>query len=119
MDYSENILDHAKHPRNFGQLAGAELVIREANASCGDMVEVGVTFDKGKVAKVGWRGVGCVISTAAASMLSEKIIGMGKADLLSLGEKGVSEMLGGIGLGRMKCATLFYRAMSKIFDGKN
>ena len=47
----------------------------------------------------------------------KKSVGMNKDDLLEFGEKGVVELLGGeINAGRMKCATLAYRAMIKIFD---
>lgn len=130
MDYKEEIIDHYKHPRNFGDLDDPKISIRENNSSCGDMVEVqgrvgptssgeaGLrrTGDR-VILKIAWRGVGCAISTAAASMLSEKVIGMSKKDLEEFGEKGVVELLGGeINAGRMKCATLAYRAILRIFD---
>lgn len=118
MDYKEEIIDHYKYPRNFGDLEGPKVTVEESNASCGDMVEVYVRLDKAKKIKtVKWRGVGCAISTAAASMLSEKVVGMNKADLEKFGEAGVVALLGGeISAGRMKCATLAYRALSQVFE---
>lgn len=118
MDYKEEIIDHYKYPRNFGDLEDPKITVDENNASCGDMVEIYVRLDdKKKVTAMRWRGVGCAISTAAASMLSEKVIGMGKEDLLEFGENGVVELLGGdISAGRMKCATLAYRALLKVFE---
>lgn len=118
MDYKEEIIDHYKHPRNFGDLEEPYVQVRENNASCGDMVEVKGRLTKdGRIHVLRWRGVGCAISTAAASMLSEKAAGMNKKDLERFGVEGVVGLLGGeINAGRMKCATLAYNAIRKLFE---
>lgn len=118
MDYRQEIIDHYKHPHNFGDLDDPKIIIRENNASCGDMVEVyGRLDDKKRIGVIKWKGVGCAISTAAASLLSDKVIGMNKKDLEGFGERGVVMLLGGeINAGRMKCATLAYKAISKLFE---
>ena len=116
-DYKEIIIDHYKSPRNQGELAGADKIIDEANSSCGDLIKIFVKLDDGKIIDMKWQGIGCAISTAGASMLSEKVVGMNKADLEKFGEDGVVEMLGGeINAGRMKCATLAFRGLLKAFD---
>jgi nitrogen fixation NifU-like protein len=116
-DYKEIIIDHYKNPRNQGELEGADKTIDEANSSCGDLIKIFVKFADGKIADMKWQGIGCAISTAGASMLSEKVVGMNKEDLDKFGENGVVEMLGGeITLGRMKCATLAFRGLLKAFD---
>lgn len=116
-DYKEIIIDHYKNPRNMGELAGADKTIDEANSSCGDLIKIYVKLTDGKITDMKWQGIGCAISTAGASMLSEKVMGMGKDDLNKFGEAGVVEMLGGeIMLGRMKCATLAYRGLLKVFN---
>ncbi len=137
-DYKDEIIDHYKNPRNFGEMEGADITINESNSSCGDVVQVQIKVQKSKKSKnqneeftgmdsrlrgndiieeVMWRGVGCAISTAAASMLSEKVVGMSFADIEKMGEKGIVEMMGGeINAGRMKCATLAYRALLKSID---
>jgi nitrogen fixation NifU-like protein len=122
MDYKEEIIDHYKHPRNFGDLEEPFVQVRENNSSCGDMIEIKarlqITNNKSQTIKeLKWRGVGCAVSTAAASMLSEKVVGMSKKELEDFGEKGVVDLLGGeINAGRMKCATLAYRAILKLFE---
>lgn len=117
MDYKEEIIDHYKHPRNFGELEDPKITIREGNSSCGDMVEIHGRLIDGKIEIIRWKGVGCAISTSAASMLSEKAIGMSKEDLEKFGEAGIMEMLGGeINAGRIKCATLAYKALLKVFE---
>ena len=116
-DYKEIIIDHYKNPRNMGELAGADKIIDEANSSCGDLIKIYVKMVDGKIKDMKWQGIGCAISTAGASMLSEKVTGMDKDDLNKFGEAGVVEMLGGeINAGRMKCATLAYRGLLKVFN---
>jgi len=127
-DYKEIIIDHYKNPRNFGELLGADKIMDEANYSCGDLVKIFVKFSPTSrkaslgagdkiISEVAWQGVGCAISTAGASMLSEKAVGMNKEDLEKFGENGVVEMLGGeINAGRMKCATLAFRGLLKVFN---
>lgn len=115
-DYKEIIIDHYKSPRNQGEMADADRVIDEANSSCGDVIKIFVKITDEKIADMKWQGVGCAISTAGASMLSEKVIGMTKEDLENFGEAGVVAMMGGeINAGRMKCATLAYRGLLKAF----
>lgn len=130
MDYKEEIIDHYKYPRNFGDLEDPKITIDESNSSCGDMVEIYVRLKERKnlpagrqgsrtqeIETIKWRGVGCAISTAASSMLSEKAVGMSKDDLEKFGEAGVVALLGGeISAGRMKCATLAYRALMGVFS---
>lgn len=116
-EYKQEIIDHYKNPRNFGEMDNPHKTINEANASCGDVIMVEVKMDGEKIAEMKWRGVGCAISTASASMLSEKVVGMSKDDLVKFGESGVVEMLGGeVNPGRMKCATLAYRALLKLME---
>lgn len=115
-DYKETIIDHYKNPRNQGELPDADKTIDEANYSCGDLVKIFVKLSSGKITDMKWQGVGCAISTAGVSMLSEKAVGMNKEDLEKFGENGVVEMLGGeINAGRMKCATLAFRGLLKVF----
>lgn len=128
MDYADEIIDHYKNPRNFGEMEKPDVTINESNSSCGDVVQVqirtqGVKNSRNQdkndliIEELRWRGVGCAISTAAASMLSEKVVGMTSVEIEKIGEKGIVEMMGGeINAGRMKCATLAYRALLKALN---
>jgi len=118
-DYKDEIIDHYKNPRNFGEMDSPDMTLTEANASCGDMIRIYVRMKGDEIADIKWQGVGCAISTAAASILSEKAKGMKKKDLENLGEEGIVEMLGGeINPGRMNCVTLAYRGLLKLLSEK-
>ena len=106
--YRENILEHYKQPRNFGELADADLEFEDNNPLCGDQLKVYLKVDDdGTIEEVRFDGHGCAISQAAASMASDEVKGMKIEDLLRLDRDFVLELLGiDISATRMKCALL-------------
>ncbi|OGC91936.1 hypothetical protein A2899_01605 [Candidatus Amesbacteria bacterium RIFCSPLOWO2_01_FULL_49_25] len=74
-DYTEIILDHYRRPRHQGILPSPCLSATVSNSSCGDSLTVYYRIKSGKVTDFKWQGVGCAISQAAASIVSDKIIG--------------------------------------------
>lgn len=112
--YRELILDHYKHPRNVGVLKNPTVTWKEENASCGDSMSISLTINHQSltIRKLRWQGTGCAISTAAASLLSEKIQGMSVAAIQKLTDRDVTALLGGeISFARMKCAMLPLEAL--------
>lgn len=106
--YQENILDHYKNPRNWGQIKGADKVLEGANASCGDDLIFYLKLDKKqKISCIKWQGRACAISLASASMLSEQIIGKTPQDIQNIAIDQIKKNLG-INLSpiRLKCALL-------------
>ncbi len=74
--YQEVILDHGKHPRNFGPLEAPTHVAHGDNPMCGDSINVYLILDdEGRVKDAHFDGKGCAISTASASMMTDIIKG--------------------------------------------
>ncbi len=115
--YRENILDHYKHPRNFGHLEGAFVTSEEINVSCGDRIAIEVRLRRGKtpvIEEIRFNGEGCAINQASASMLTEKVTGMKVADVLNLTLTDVEALLGTrLTPSRVKCALLPLEAIHK------
>lgn len=114
--YQEQILDHYKHPQNFGLVDNPTYVREEFNPTCGDKFtfSVHVTAD-GIIDAVGFSGEGCAISTASASLLSEAIKGQTLQDVLHLQPASVMELLGiDLGPTRLKCALLPLQAVTRL-----
>jgi len=74
--YKSVLLDHFHNPRNKGDLDGMDVVRRGSNPRCGDDIEVGISRDDEIVTSVRFRGRGCSICLASASMMSECTTGL-------------------------------------------
>lgn len=85
--YQETILDHSKRPRNFRELPEASHRADGHNPLCGDRVTVYVRVEDGVVRDVSFRGAGCSISTASASMMTEALKGRTLAEAEALFER--------------------------------
>jgi nitrogen fixation protein NifU and related proteins len=85
--YQEVILDHSKRPRNFGEPAGANRKAEGYNPLCGDRETVFVRLEDDRLKDVGFRGAGCAISTASASMMTEAVKGRTRAEAEALFER--------------------------------
>lgn len=105
--FSEEILFHYKSPRNSGHIDHPTCAIDEHNPSCGDKIHLELRFEDNKVVAVKHISNGCAISVASMSMLSEKLIGMTKKEILAITNDTIYDMLGvEISPGRVKCALL-------------
>ncbi len=114
--YQEVILEAYANPKNTGKLDSFDVHFAERNASCGDQIEVFLKFDDAnKVKAVSWIGVGCAISMACASVLSEEMKGKNREEIAALNKVTLEEMLGihGISIGREKCLLLALTAFQK------
>ena len=85
--YRDVILDHNKHPRNFGKLEAADAHADGHNPLCGDRLSVFVKMNGDRVEDLRFEGKGCAISTASASLMTEAVKGKDKATIGALFEK--------------------------------
>jgi len=83
--YSATMVEHFRHPRNYGALPAPEVAYEDVNPLCGDRIrmELNVGADQ-TIAAVRFRGDGCIISRAAASMLTELIQGRTLQEVVAL-----------------------------------
>jgi nitrogen fixation NifU-like protein len=134
--YQEVILDHNRHPRNFGTLTDHDRDAEGYNPLCGDRITVRVKLDGDRIADIRFEGSGCAISTASASVMTETLKGKtleeakelferfhdlvtgkadGEANLATLGKLAV---FGGVSEFpvRVKCATLCWHTTQAALD---
>lgn len=80
--YREVILDHHRHPRNFGKLDPADAKVEGYNPLCGDRVEIALRLAEGKIlSDCRFTGEGCSICMASASMMTEEVAGKSIAEV--------------------------------------
>ena len=73
--YQEVILDHYKNPQHKKLSPTFDAQVHHINPSCGDEITLNVTLSGETVANVSWDGVGCSISQASVSILSDLVLG--------------------------------------------
>ncbi len=79
--YQEVILEHNKNPRNFREIADPDQYADGKNPLCGDALRVYVSLDGDTVTDVAFKGSGCAISKASASMMTQAVKGKTKAEV--------------------------------------
>ena len=135
--YQEVILDHSRKPRNHRALPEPACSAEGFNPLCGDKVKVFLRLDGNRLQEIAFLGTGCAISTAAASMMTEKLKGKTPQEALRLFQEfhdlvtgktvppGAQEDLGKLKVFsgvcefpiRVKCATLAWHALKAALSG--
>lgn len=136
--YQELILDHQKHPHNFGDLPDANRRADGNNPLCGDQIHVDLQVDaQNRVLEVRFRGTGCAISRASASLMTDAVRGKTRDEVEALfalfhdlvtgnvEPEAVSERLGKLRVfagvrefpARVKCASLAWHTMKAALEG--
>lgn len=105
--YSERILDYYRNPKNKGKLAMPSSSASDSNLLCGDSLQVEISVACGKIKDICFDGVGCAVSTASMSMLTEMVKGKDLDYVIKLKNEDLLKKIG-IDLGpvRLKCALL-------------
>lgn len=128
--YQEVIMEHYRRPRNRGELPNPSVSVQLDNPLCGDEITLELLLEGGRVADARFRGRGCSISQASASMMTEAVKGktveeaealvsqvhrMLKGDASAAEGLGDLEALQGVAKFpvRIKCALLAWEALDK------
>jgi nitrogen fixation NifU-like protein len=72
--YQEVILDHYKHPLNKGLSEEYDVQVHHINPSCGDEITFNLSTESGIIKSITWDGVGCSISKASVSIVSDLLL---------------------------------------------
>jgi len=105
------LVDHARRPRHAGPLADAEVSVPGGNPGCGDLVTLHLKTDPAgdRVAAVSFEGTGCILSQAAASILTERVNKQRPTfgEVLDMSYEAMLDLVGrDVADARPRCATL-------------
>ena len=135
--YQETILEHNKHPRNFREIEDATKKALGNNPLCGDALQVFVAMDGDTITDVAFKGSGCAISKASASMMTQAVKGKSSEEAKGLFDEFTKMVRGELNeesdenhLGRLtifagvrefparvKCASLSWHTLSAALHG--
>ncbi len=110
--YSDILLDHFRHPRNYGSLDAPDISNEQFNPLCGDRIRIELKLEHSIVNEARFKGDGCAISTAAASLLTEMVLGKDVEELINLSDaRLISALESNIQPARLQCALLPLQAL--------
>jgi nitrogen fixation NifU-like protein len=84
--YQEVILDHYKNPQNKALANDNDAQVHHVNPSCGDEITLGVKLSGELISSINWEGVGCSISQASTSIMSDLLTGKSLAEAKSISD---------------------------------
>jgi nitrogen fixation NifU-like protein len=136
--YQNVILEHNRSPRNFRVMEDADRKAEGHNPLCGDELTVWVRMDGDVIGDVSFRGAGCAISRASASLMTAAVKGKTRAEAEALFQRfhrlvtGTlpaveSETLGKLAVFsgvsefpvRVKCASLSWHTLKAALEGRS
>ena len=115
--YSDILLDHFRRPRNYGSLDAPDISNEQFNPLCGDRIRIELKLEHSSVSAAGFKGDGCAISMAAASLLTELILGSDVDEVAGItDERLISALASDIKPARLQCALLPLHALRKALQ---
>jgi nitrogen fixation NifU-like protein len=133
--YQDLILDHNRAPRNYRSMADANRRAEGNNPLCGDRLTVWLKMEGNVIQDAAFKGSGCAISRASASLMTMAVKGKTRSEAESLFEQfhglvtgsprlGEAESLGKLaafaGVSqfpvRVKCASLSWHALRAALE---
>jgi nitrogen fixation protein NifU and related proteins len=110
--YSDILLDHFRHPRNYGSLVAPDISNEQFNPLCGDRIRIEIKLKRSIVTEARFKGDACAISTAAASLLTELVVGEDVEKLANIPDaRLISALESDIKPARLQCALLPLQAL--------
>ncbi len=112
--YQQQLMDHYRNPRNVNKVNNPTFATAQHNPSCGDSISMEGVIEDGTLTQISFKGSGCVISQATASMLTQLCLGKTVSDIMALTKDDVQKLIG-IDLGpmRLRCALLSLEVLQK------
>ena len=130
----EIILDHYRRPRHRGLLPEPAVTTEGVNPGCGDTIKLSLLLNGNLIERAGFKGSGCAISQASASLMADAVYGSDRFDARAL-QRSVEAMIrDGVPLpegagdiealrgvahlhARVKCALLPWKVLGAALDG--
>ena len=112
--YSEQVLEHFRNPRNAGKLESATAVVQATNPVCGDVMELAVRVEDGKIVEARFLCRGCTTAIASGSWAAEELVGKTAAEARRITAERISEGLGGLPAATFHGAQLAAEAVKMV-----
>ena len=116
MDYTELVMDHFTNPRNVGVIEDPDGVGKVGNPVCGDLMEMMIKVQEGRIADIKFRTFGCGAAIATSSVATEMVMGKTLEEAGELTRQDVARALGGLPPQKMHCSNLAAEALRAALE---
>jgi len=115
LTYSKKVLELFRNPKNLGRIDDADAEALAGSLACGDMIAIYLKVDEatGRIVEAKFEGYGCAANIAAASILTEMIMGKTMQDAWKVSWRNVSDELGGLPSVKYHCGVLAVGALRR------
>jgi NifU-like protein involved in Fe-S cluster formation len=105
-EHSEKVLDHFMNPRNVGSIEDASTIGDAGNPADGDAIRLYLRIEENVISDAKVKVFGCPAAIAAASVLTELIIGKSIDEVLALRNEDIDAALGGLPEAKLHCSVM-------------
>lgn len=124
LTYSPKVLDHFRHPRNFGSIKNADSIGEVGNIACGDVMKLYLKIEKNKegqdfIKDIKFETMGCAAAIATSSVVTELAKGKTLSDALKITNQDVIKALGDLPPIKIHCSLLAVKALEKAIKNYN
>jgi nitrogen fixation NifU-like protein len=115
LTYSKKVLELFRNPKNLGRIEDADAEALAGSLACGDMIAIYLKVDEatGRIVEAKFESYGCAANIAAASILTEMIMGKTMQDAWKVSWRNISDELGGLPSVKYHCGVLAVGALRR------
>lgn len=113
--YREQLMEHYKNPQNRGKMEDAQVETNQSNPLCGDVIDMQLKVEDGKIKDIMFDGSACAVSIAASSVLTDVVKGQSMEEAKKMTKEELIDLLGvELTTSRVKCASLPLEALHDL-----
>lgn len=113
-DYTDKVREHFWNPRNVGEVENPDGIGQVGSLACGDALRLTFKLDENKrIKEAKFKSFGCASAIAAASVLTEMVVGLTIEQAEKITNQDIAAALGGLPEQKMHCSVLGEQVLEK------
>ncbi len=114
--YNKQVMKHFLKPKHAGKIKNPDAVGRINNDMCGDLMEIYLKIEGGKIKDIKFQTMGCAAAIASSDVLCELVLGKSLEEAKEIDNKKIIRELGGLPLIKLHCSVLGERTLRKAIE---
>ena len=116
MQYSEEVMKQFKDMKNVGSIENADGIGKVGNPVCGDVMKIYIKVENDIITDCKFETFGCVAAIATSSLATELVKGKKIDEALTVTNKRIVDLLGGLPKEKHHCSVLAEDGIKKAIE---